>query len=107
MSKAHHNPWLNTAAFLLPLFAGYVALTADAFLFLALFCISAFASLFKRVSSNQNSRPFLTAGLYSWLCGGIHHSHQFRFGLKRINTGTISRCKGYPTASLTLRFRCR
>ncbi|MBW3637344.1 MAG: hypothetical protein KY445_12925 [Armatimonadetes bacterium] len=45
MSKVQHNLWLNVAAFLLPLFAGYLALAADPFLFLALFFISAFASL--------------------------------------------------------------
>ncbi len=46
MSKVQHNLWLNIAAFLLPLFAGYIAITTDAFLFLGLFFISAFASLF-------------------------------------------------------------
>jgi len=60
MPKIQQNSWLNIAAFLLPLFAGYIALKTDVFLFLAVFCISAFASF-------NSSAQIKIAGRFSLL----------------------------------------
>ncbi len=61
MQKIQQKLWLNIVAFLCPLFAGYIALKTDAFLFLAVFCISAFAS-FNSSAQIKNAGRFSVLG---------------------------------------------
>jgi hypothetical protein len=65
MSRVRNNTWLNITAFFLPFLAGYIALTTDAFLFLALFCVAALASLFHSSAQIKTAARFSLLGFIS------------------------------------------